>query len=87
MDEEVIPPQEQDKEPLVNVREDIGQSDLDIIYDKFSHSNPLHDFNDLDINYQFKSSMELSPSELEQRTQYMKDFLNGNILENKNPTR
>ena len=68
-----------DKEPLVNVREDIGQSDLDIIYDKLSHSNPLHDFSDIDINYEFKSQIELSAAEKEERALYMDKFLNGLI--------
>lgn len=49
-----------DKDPQVNLREDVGQSDLDMIYDKFSHSNPLHEFVDIDINLEFRSSYEVS---------------------------
>jgi hypothetical protein len=80
-------PKVYDKEPLVNVREDIGQSDLDIIYDKFSHSNPLHEFNDLDINYEFKNSIELSEQELASRKLVMEAYLNGEGKPNQNPAR
>lgn len=66
-----------DKDPLINVREDIGQSDIDMIYDKFSHSNPLHDFSDIDINLEFKSSYEVSEQELSLRQQFMEDFYQG----------
>lgn len=82
-----IEPQPQDKVPLVNVREDIGQSDLDIIYDKCSHSNPLHDFSDIDINYEFKNSMELSAEELVQRRKNMEAFEKGELKPNQNPAR
>ena len=52
---------------------------MDIIYDKLSHSNPLHDFSDIDINYEFKSQIELSAAEKEERALYMDKFLNGLI--------
>lgn len=68
-----------DKDPVVNVREDIGQSDLEVMYDKFSHSNPLHDFVDIDINTVFRGSYEVSAEELTQRKAFMENFYKGEV--------
>lgn len=68
-----------DKDPVVNVREDIGQSDLEVMYDKFSHSNPLHDFVDIDINTEFRGSYEVSAEELTQRKAFMENFYKGEV--------
>jgi hypothetical protein len=76
-----------DKDPMVNVREDIGQSDLDIIYDKLSHSNPLYEFNDLDINYEFKNQIEISEEELAKRRENMELYQKGELKLTKNPAR
>ena len=68
-----------DKDPMVNVREDIGQSDLEVIYDKFSHSNPLHDFTDIDIHTEFRGQYEVSQEELSQREAFMQKYYRGEI--------
>jgi len=68
-----------DKDPMVNVREDIGQSDLEVMYDKFSHSNPLHDFVDIDIDTKFRGSYEVGDEELAQRKVFMEKFYKGEV--------
>lgn len=61
------------------MREDVGQSDLEMIYDKFSHSNPLHDFSDIDISQDFKGSYQVSEEELALREDFMGRFYRGEV--------
>lgn len=69
-----------DVKGAVDLRSELGQSDLDIIYDKFSHSNPLFEHEEGDFQDLSERILDgFSGDELGLRKKYVDDFKNGRL--------
>ena len=70
-----------DVDPTVNVYEDLGQSDIEIIYDRMSHSNPLfedHRMSEFSVNgAPVNLGDALTAGDMQIRTQEFEDFKAG----------